>query len=127
MQLSGARRASSRFFQAAPRLGAEFYRVEKLEENLYRIAVAVRNDGYLPTNVTDQALRMEQAKPVEAHIRLAPEDELLHGQAKEEIGHLDGYGGRRKVEWIVRFAAQPTATVEVVSQKAGVVRLELEA
>ena len=68
---------------------------------------------------------MEQAPPVEARILLGEGDELLGGEGKEEIGHLGGYGGRRKVEWMVRFAGEVGGTVEIVSKKAGVVRLDL--
>jgi hypothetical protein len=38
---------------------------------------------------------------------------------------LGGYGGRRKVEWVVRFAGEPAAEFHIISQKAGVVRLSL--
>ena len=112
--------------EASPRLRAEFHQIEEIGKQVYRIAVAVRNDGYLPTNVTEQAIKMKQAKPIEARIHLGEKDALLVGDAKQEIGHLSGYGGRRKVEWTVRFAGDPTAAVEISSQKAGVVRLDVE-
>ena len=111
--------------QASPRLRAEFHQIEEIGEKVYRIAVAVRNDGYLPTNVTEQAIKMEQAKPVEARIHLGERDALLIGDAKQEIGHLSGYGGRRKVEWTVRFAGDAGGTVEIASKKAGTVRLDV--
>jgi murein tripeptide amidase MpaA len=111
--------------ESSPKLRAEFHAVEKVGEQVYRIALAVRNDGYLPTNVTQQAVKMKQAKPVEAEILLGEKDELLVGDAKEELGHLGGYGGRRKVEWVVRFAGEPAAEFHIISQKAGVVRLSL--
>ena len=113
--------------QASPRLRAEFYAVESVGEGVYRIAVAVRNEGYLPTNVTQQALKMQQAPPPEARIQLGAGDELLAGDAVEEIGHLSGYGGRRKVEWMVKFKGEVGGTVEIVSKKAGTVRLDLMA
>ena len=86
----------------------------------------MRNDGYLPTNVTKQAVKMKRARPVEARIRLSAGDELLVGDPREEIGHLDGYGGRRKVEWIVRFAGEPSGEIEIAGQRAGMVRLDLQ-
>ena len=113
--------------QVSPRLRAEFHAVEEIGDGVYRIAVAVRNDGYLPTYVTRQAVKMEQAPPVEARIELGEGDELLVGDTVEEIGHLGGYGGRRKVEWMVRFAGEVGGIVEIVSKKAGVVRLDLAA
>lgn len=111
--------------QASPRLRAEFYEVKAVGDGVYRIAVAVRNDGHLPTNVTRQAVKMQQAPPVEARILLAEGDELVVGEVVEEIGHLERYGGRKKVEWVVRFAGEVGGRVEIVSKKAGVVRLDL--
>ena len=72
-----------------------------------------------------QAVKMQQAPPVEARIGLGEGDELLAGDAVEEIGHLGGFGGRRKVEWLVRFAGEVGGIVEIISKKAGVVRLDL--
>lgn len=109
--------------QARPILRADFHAVEKLSENTYRIAVAVRNDGYLPTYVTRQAVNMKQDRPIEARIDI--DGEILSGEEKEEIGHLSGYGGRKKVEWIVRFDKAPEGKIEIKSEKAGVVRLEI--
>ena len=96
------------------------------------------NDGYLSTHVTEQAIKVKQDMPIEARIQLGEKDALLVGDAKQEIGHLDGYGvgrlridrpseglRRKKVEWIVHFADQPAARIEVAAKKAGVVRLDL--
>lgn len=112
--------------QASPKLGAEIHEIEEIGDNVYRIAVSIRNDGYLPTNITEQALKMKQAPPVEAIIHLKEDDTVIVGDVKQEIGHLAGYGGRRKVEWTVRFADTPTGTIEIRSKKAGVVRLGIK-
>jgi murein tripeptide amidase MpaA len=119
----------TRFFlahaEAHPRLRAEIHETEPLGDGIYRIAVAVRNDGYLPTNVTKQAIKMNQARPVVAQIQLGEADKLLVGDQRQEIGHISGYGGRRKVEWTIRFAGEVRATVEISSKKAGTVRLDV--
>lgn len=111
--------------EAAPRLRAEVIQLEPLAADTWRICVAVRNDGYLPTNVTQQAIRMKQARSLVARIELGSGDEVLTGDVRQEIGHLEGYGGRCKVEWIVRSAGEPSGTIEVAGQRAGRVRLKL--
>ncbi|NKB66792.1 MAG: carboxypeptidase [Candidatus Latescibacteria bacterium] len=111
--------------QAAPQLRAQFHQVTQVSKGVFRIAVAARNDGYLPTNVTDQALQMKAADPVEARLHLGEGDQLLMGSQREELGHLSGHGGRRKVEWVVRFAGAPQAEIVVACKRAGSVRLNL--
>jgi hypothetical protein len=76
--------------------------------------------------VTAQAIKMAQAPPIVARILLGANDILVVGDERQEIGHIAGYGGRRKVEWTVRFAAAPSARIEIVSKKAGTVRLDVE-
>jgi len=123
--------------QAAPRLRAEMHAVEMISDGVWCIAIDVHNDGYLPTQVTEQAVKMKRVEPVVARINLGASDELLAGDAREEIGHLEGYGTgpwrgdgmsgrqRRKVEWIVRFDEEPAGQIEVSGQRAGTVRLDL--
>lgn len=125
--------------RACPLLRAELHESEDLGDGVHRIAVAVRNDGYLPTQVTEQALTMGQVPPVEARIELADGDELLSGAPRMELDQLDGFGSgpwrgdgvsgrqRRKAEWIVRFAGQPRAQIEVRSRRAGTVHLAWQA
>lgn len=119
----------ARFFlahaEAYPRLRAEFHQREKIGDGVYTISVAVRNDGYLPTNVTRQAVKMKQAQPVTAEIELDDGDTLLMGSARQELGNIEGYGGRRKAEWTVRFSGEPSGRVVVSSQRAGKVRLNI--
>ncbi len=111
--------------EAYPHLHAEFHEVETISDDVYRISVAASNQGYLPTNVTAQALKMKQAPPIVASIQLGENDAIISGDAKQEIGHLTGYGGRRKVEWTVRFSGSPAGTIEIASKKAGTVRLDI--
>ena len=87
--------------------------------------MTARNEGYLPTHITEQTLKMKTAVPVEARICIGPNDKLLAGKNREEIGHLAGYGGRHKVEWIVHFAEQLSAKISVACPRAGTARLDL--
>ena len=66
-----------------------------------------------------------------------PGGHLPLGQAREELGQLDGYGAdtwrgdgvsgrqRRKVEWVIRCAGPPAARITVRSERAGTVRLRV--
>ncbi|HAA76694.1 TPA: carboxypeptidase [Candidatus Latescibacteria bacterium] len=120
----------SRFFlahaEAYPRLRAEIHEIEQIGDNVYTISVAIRNDGYLPTNVTQQAVKMKQAQPVTAAIELSDGDTLLVGDPKQELGNIAGYGGRKKAEWTVRFTGEPSGTITVSSQRAGTTRLSIQ-
>lgn len=87
--------------------------------------MTARNEGYLPNHVTEQTLKMKTAVPVEARICIGLNDKILAGKNREEIGHLAGYGGRHKVEWIVHFAEQLSAKISVACPRAGTVRLDL--
>ena len=113
--------------KASPRIRAEQHAIESLENNTYRITIVIQNDGYLPTNITQQAINVGVAKPVDAIIEIGEGSRLLAGKAKETLGHLAGYGGRKKVEWIVQFQGEQTAHIKVVSEKGGTATLDISA
>jgi hypothetical protein len=123
---------------SAPLLRLVDARATALGGGLYRIDAAVENEGYLPTNVTQRAIKAELAKPVRA--RLKPKNaEVADGSAVQALGDIPGtralrggsggFGGgrpaanRREVSWVVK-AKTPDAAVEVEiwSEKAGTER-----
>ena len=55
-----------------------------------KITVAVENRGYLPTNITEQALKVKVAKPVKLHAILPPGAQLIVGSPETDLGHLEG-------------------------------------
>lgn len=110
--------------KASPRLRVGIHAIEPLGDRSYHIAVAVRNDGYLPTSITQQAVNVGAAKPVEAILELPEGARLITGKEKVEIGHLGGYGGRKKIEWTVKLAEANRIRIRVASQKGGAVTLE---
>ncbi len=103
------------------------------QEGVSRISATIENQGLLPTNVTEQAIRAGIARPVTAKIDLGPGVSLVSGSPTATLGHLGGtppvvkeytfgsqaFGGanRRTAEWIV--SGKGEVTVTVVSQKAG--------
>ncbi len=126
--------------RTAPRLEATL-KTEEVSPGVRRLELVVENTGFLPTNVTQAAADKKLVKPVEVELRLPEGAELVSGREKQELGHLAGrsslLGNRwkdptffdglpsdyaRRRAWVVRGPGP--VTVEVRSEKAGVVRLE---
>ncbi len=90
-----------------------------LEDGLFRIRTRVENRGSLPSNVTEQALLGETARPVGASIVLENAT-LISGQASVDLGHIAARSSTEPVEWLVRVTgSEATAVIEAVSQKGG--------
>ena len=96
---------------------------EKVGEGVYNVKAVVRNMGYLPTNVTDQAAKNKKASKVKAELKMGEGCSVVGGKAEVELGHLEGRlalgraFGRASVsgtlaQWVVKTAKTP-ATVEV--------------
>lgn len=106
---------------ATPRLTAELT-AEPLGAGLYKLSARITNTGSLPTNVTEMAVQMKAARPIE--VRLEGPFTLLSGKARQEIGHLEGWavtGGRPArngawVDWLIK--AEPGAAVIVTAHTA---------
>ncbi len=100
---------------------------------VYRVVASIINQGFLPTNVTEQARRAGLAVPVTARLDVGGGVSLVSSQRQQPLGHLEGkpavvktysfgsqsFGGtnRRTVEWVVAGAGE--VTVRVQSQKGG--------
>ena len=118
---------------------------EKLADDLYKVKAVIANQGFMPTNVCQQAINAGKAKPVTVEIKAVDAAEgaltLITGKAKEEIGHLAGLsrgarggmgwfagssGGTHKdVEWVVRAKKGTKLAVEAGSMKAGTDKVEV--
>jgi len=105
--------------------------VTPLEDDYFRVEAEIKNLGFLPTHVTQQALIGETAKTVKASISVDG-GTVVGGDASIDLGHLPANSGRsdsssRKVEWVVAVKSKAsTATVEVVSQKGGTDRKKVD-
>ncbi len=66
--------------------------VSAVGDDLFRVTVTVRNQGYLPTYILSSARDLDIAEPL--HMAAATEGcELVDsGAAHRQIGHLDGWG-----------------------------------
>jgi len=77
-----------------PRVKLTVADVEEVAPGLYRVTAVAKNQGFLPTNVTEQALKAKVAKKVTMEIDLGDEAELVMGREKLEVGHLEGRSHR---------------------------------
>lgn len=133
-------RFTLRHSACAPSLAIALVTAEPLGADLYRIRAVVENRGYLPTNVSSQALKQKVAKPVVVSINV-DDAELVMGTPSQSLGHLAGRSERRSewspwghawgsprrmAEWLVRGAEGATVSIEARSEKAGVARMMVE-
>ena len=123
-----------RFAKAMPHLTMESIASEKLSDDLYRITAVVGNLGYLPTNLTDEALTLKVDHPVTLTMEGG---EVVEGKQVTEIGNLSGYSrtltgygygnlttwenapAKKKVSWIVKGKPGNTLVIKAASEKAG--------
>lgn len=104
------------------------------ESGYYKIVASIQNQGFLPTYITQYALRNQTAKTVKATISLAGAS-LVSGKDKVDLGHLPGNsaaGSTRfyrpsavspveEVEWMVKTTGEvtPTVVIKAISEKGG--------
>jgi hypothetical protein len=114
---------------AAPRVIVDSVTVATLGNDLHKVTAIVANHGYLPTNLSDVAVKNKVAKTVTVTIEGA---EVVINPPTVDLGHLAGRNERnyeysnwgqqwspvaRKVEWLVRGTGSVTVTAR--SEKGG--------
>jgi murein tripeptide amidase MpaA len=133
-------RFTLRHAAAAPKLHLRTCRVDALGDGLFRILAEIENIGFLPTNLSEQAIAMREARPVAVELRGPAGMQIVHGQARQEIGHLAGRFQRnmaytrfydwppasRAIEWTVRLPAGETAAFHLRAgcPRAGFLQVE---
>lgn len=123
-----------RFAKALPSIEIESLRAKKVTDTVYEVTALVGNRGYLPTNLTDEAIHLKNAKPVEVSISGC---KVLGGKEVEQIGNLDGFSAtitgayydniqtfasakaKKKVKWLVEANDGCEIVVSAKSEKAG--------
>lgn len=104
------------------------------------IRVVVHNTGWLPTNISEQALKMKAARPLEVDIELPEGARLVMGEARLFLGQLAGRDQKdvfmlwnadesdncAKAEWVVQAAPGAEVTVTARHARAGVVRTTIK-
>ena len=95
------------------------------ESGYFKVVASIQNQGFLPTNVTQQAIRNQTAKTVKATISLTGAT-LAAGKEKVDLEHLPGNTPQspspiKTVEWMVKATgkAAPTVVIKAISEKGG--------
>ena len=106
-------------------------------EGDYRLRLVVENSGFLPTYTSAQGRKRDAARPVRVELALPESVELTSGQAKSELGHLEGRSGKLSVstiyaasptdnrawtEWVLRGPPDAEIQVRIHSDRAGTLR-----
>jgi murein tripeptide amidase MpaA len=118
----------------APLVRIQRAEAQALGADLYKITAVIKNEGYLPTHLTQRALKHRTAGGIRAALDLPAGVELIMGEAAHDIGHLAGRDERhapwspwlrewtqtaRKVEWLVRAPAGTELTITAGAQRTG--------
>lgn len=124
-----------RFAQSMPRLTIDTLTSEKVSGDIYKVTAVVGNLGYLPTNLTEEAKKLNISKEVEVTISGG---KVISGLEKTKIGNLEGYGStstgtnfygnistdynakaRKKLTWVVQAKSGTEITVSCAQEKSG--------
>ena len=113
---------------AAPCIEILHSGVTPLGADTWRVEVGIANTGWLPTYVSQHALKANLVLPIVATLTGA---DVLGGTARVELGQLegrlharfglgnDGTPDRTLASWVVRAAAGTDVTVDVSHQRGG--------
>ena len=124
----------------SPRLEIREASVSRLGADTWRVRLVVHNTGWLPSYVTRMARQKKFVRGVVCEIELEDGATLETGQAREELGQLEGrayksaaantWAGssadetddRAKVEWVVRAPAGSRVSLRASHERAGTAR-----
>jgi len=101
---------------------------EEIGRGLLKVSARVRNAGGLCTAVTQAAVRLKTARPVEVRLLLGAQGvRLVSGQPTQQVEHLDGWLGATGrpgvseawVDWVVQAEPGAVLTVTACTPRAG--------
>jgi len=101
-----------------PTVALGHIKVEKINDNVYRITLDVVNNGYLPTN-SGLGVRVRWPRNVYLTLGLSKDQSVASGRAKQSLRPIKGNGGYQTVSWLVVGKAGSTVTVTAESPMAG--------
>lgn len=107
-------------------------KIHKGDAGYVKISARIQNQGFLPTNVTQQAITNRTAKTVKVMISLTGA-EIVMGKENVDLGHLPGHTSLdpspvQTVEWMVKTTGKDnqTAAIKVLSEKGGIHSKEIK-
>jgi murein tripeptide amidase MpaA len=123
----------------SPKLELHSLTVEPHGDNYY-VRLVLHNTGWLPTNVTQQALEMKVVRELEVDINLPEGAWLISGKKKTKLGQLSGRDDRQgfaiwsndstrervKLEWMIHAPEGGQATIKAIHPRAGTVRTTVD-
>jgi murein tripeptide amidase MpaA len=112
-------------------------RTRQVGEHIFKVEAQVANRGYLPTNVTQTAIKMKETKPVEA--ALSGDVKIVGGKEKQELGQINGRGSGSAsawgnasspvteawAEWVVQGTPGTAVTIAVKHERGGSVHQQV--
>lgn len=102
-------------------------KVVHVDNGFFKVEAFVQNQGYLPSNVTQQAIINKTAKTVKVSLSIT-DGQLVMGDNLVDIGHLPGNRAEpKKIEWMVKANDRkaPKVVIKTVSEKGGTDSKEL--
>jgi hypothetical protein len=111
------------FYQLAnwlPRVDVQNLKVEHLHDNVYRISLAVVNQGYLPTN-TNLGTRNKWSPKIKVAVELSKNQELAGGKVLQFLDILNGSGGSKEYSWTVVGRKGDSVKISVGSPTSGII------
>ena len=132
-----------RYALALPEVHIDEVHVEQVGNDVYSLNVVVSNHGYLPTNISHQAVKQRAVRADLIQVELSPGMVLHNCEARQSLGYLEGYvaGQRawfysfgpaakstRRARWTIKLTnpEQNTVTIRLVSQRGGTVTRQVE-
>jgi murein tripeptide amidase MpaA len=120
----------------SPKLEIHNLKVERQAEGLYHLRLVLQNTGWLPTNVSKQAVVMKAVREIEVDINLPEGARLVSGKQKTKAGQLEGRDSkgatsiwesdpttdRAKIEWVIDAPQGGQVGITAAHQRAGTVR-----
>lgn len=115
--------------KAAPLVSLKDKKVKKLSDTQSLITIVFQNTGFLPTNGSDQAIRVGAVSPPRVTLNLQKTQKLIQGELDQEIGHLKGRS--RMLPWHtpLGFVTRPNShecQLQWIIQGKGEVKLEAD-